>query len=253
MGAEKLPPFSSSKTPLNNFAGHAKLPRSSRDEVYYPYFRNSSTALLAFYSASKTDNRKHPTHMSSPATWWLLSMARRPIRASSDCFTTTPTSLGADSMMPTPLTLFHCKSGNLEKDFDCSPANNTGIYYLVSVVQQHCMQEDNVRSSYLYITTRARCVKTGHSSSGDSTGSACMISMHDQHWISMHGIISRSPHKGVPTFFLLIYLPVSLEGLLNPNKLNPTGCTAQVVLYCSHDGRVTVTLTPWMCAPYRCY
>jgi hypothetical protein len=28
--------------------------------------------LLAFYSASKTDNQ-NPTHMSLPATWWLLS------------------------------------------------------------------------------------------------------------------------------------------------------------------------------------
>jgi hypothetical protein len=41
-----------------------------------PYYACTHTLVLcmpAFYSASKTYCRKNPTHMSLPATWWLLS------------------------------------------------------------------------------------------------------------------------------------------------------------------------------------
>jgi hypothetical protein len=50
--------------------------------LYIPHFRETLTyacmhtlvlGLLAFFSASTTINRKTPTHMSLPGTWWLLS------------------------------------------------------------------------------------------------------------------------------------------------------------------------------------
>jgi hypothetical protein len=48
------------------------IPRST-ETLTHACTHTLGLRLLAFYSASKTENRKTPTHMSLPATWWLLS------------------------------------------------------------------------------------------------------------------------------------------------------------------------------------
>jgi hypothetical protein len=60
---------------LDCFPDGLHIPHST-ETLTYAYTHTLVLDMLAFHSALKTDNRKHPPHMSLPATWWLLSMVR---------------------------------------------------------------------------------------------------------------------------------------------------------------------------------